>query len=195
MSLKSKVGKSLIGALMGLAATATVVKYNEGFSPPAYKDSAGVWTQCYGETKGVVPGSVKTEQECSEQLRESLQAHGVGLDGLSPDTPLVAGLGALDMAYNVGVSGFSNSKVKRLMKAGDYRAAGAAVLEWRFISKYQQSSPGKGWVQVQPGRWRFDCSTPGNKVCLGLWKRRQWQSNSIGLKYRTVQEAVQALPK
>jgi hypothetical protein len=22
-------------------------------------------------------------------------------------------------------------------------------------------------------RWRFDCSTPGNKVCRGVWTRQQ----------------------
>lgn len=173
---------------MGLAATTTVVKYNEGYSLPAYKDSAGVWTQCYGETKGVVPGSVKTPAECEKQLQESLRAHGVGLDGLRPDTPVVAGLGALDMAYNVGVSGFNNSKVKRLMVVGDYTAASAAVLDWRYITVKKNGVPVK-----------YDCSAfvggKPNKVCYGLWKRRVWQSNAIGLKYKSVEDAVHHLPK
>lgn len=196
MSLKSNITKSLIGVLMGLAATTTVVKYNEGYSPPAYKDSAGVWTQCYGETKGVVPGSVKTAAECEKQLQQSLKAHGVGLDGLRPDTPVVAALGALDMTYNVGVSGFNNSKVKRLMVSGDYASASQAVLDWKYISKISKTKPGKDWVYVPAsGKWRMDCSVPGNKVCYGLWKRRVWQSNAIGLKYNTVDDAVQHLPK
>ena len=196
MSLKSKVGMSLIGALMGLAATTTVVKYNEGYSEKAYKDSAGVWSQCFGETKGVVPGSTKTYEECDKQLRESITAHGVGLDGLRLDTPMVAALGALDMAYNVGVYGFANSKVKRLMAAGDYTGASQAVLDWKYISKVSKKKPGKDWVYIpSTGKWRMDCSLQGNTVCYGLWKRRVWQSNAIGLKYKTVEDAVNDLPK
>lgn len=196
MSLKSKIGMSLIATLMGLAATTTVVKYNEGYSPPAYKDSAGVWTQCYGETKGVVPGSVKTGAECAKQLQTSLTTHGTGLAGLRDDTPLVAALGALDLTYNVGVYGFNNSKVKRLMKAGDYTGAGQAVLDWKYIHKVSKTRPGKDWVYIPSiGKWRMDCSIKGNKICYGLWKRRVWQSNTIGLKYKTVEEAVHSLPK
>lgn len=188
MSLKSKVGMSLVGALMGLAATTTVVKYNEGYSAKAYKDSAGVWTQCFGETKGVVPGSTKTYAECVKQLQESITAHGVGLDGLRLDTPMVAALGALDMTYNVGVYGFQNSKVKRLMASGDYTGASQAVLDWKYITIKRNGVPTK-----------YDCSQfvkgAPNKVCYGLWKRRVWQSDTIGLKYKTVEEAVQHLPK
>ena len=196
MSLKSKVGISLIGALMGLAATTTVVKYNEGYNAKAYKDSAGVWTQCFGETKGVVPGSTKTYEECDKQLRESITAHGVGSDGLSLDTPMVAALGALDMTYNVGVYGFANSKVKRLMAAGDYNGASKAVLDWRYISKVSKNKPGKDWVYIpSTGKWRMDCSIQGNKVCYGLWKRRMWQSKAVGNEFKSLQAAVAALPK
>ena len=196
MSLKGNIGKGLIGILMGLTATTTVVKYNEGYSEVAYKDSAGVWTQCYGETKGVVPNSVKTAAECEKQLQASLRAHGVGLDGLRQDTPVVAALAALDMAYNVGVNAFNGSKVKRLMASGDYSGASQAVLDWKYISKVSKTRPGKDWVYIpKTGKWRMDCSIQGNTVCYGVWKRRVWQSNAIGLKYKTVEEAIQHLPK
>lgn len=59
----------------------------------------------------------------------------------------------VDHAYNVGAEGFCNSTIVRRLNQRDYKGACDAILMWK---KY------KG----------FDCSTPGNKVCYGLWKRR-----------------------
>ena len=111
----------------------------------------------------------------------------------------VALLGALDFTYNVGVAGFNGSAVKRHLKRLDYTAAGEAVLNWRYISKYQQKSPGNGWIYKGSNRWTFDCSQyingQRNKVCWGLWERRQWQAKVIGNRYDSVESAVNALMK
>ena len=84
------------------------------------------------------------------------------------------------MAYNVGVTGFSNSSAKRYLISKQYKQAGQAVLQWKYITLN-----GK----------KYDCSIKGNKVCYGLWKRRLWQSKAIGNEFKSVQEAVAALPK
>ena len=207
MSIKSSIANGIRGrilaSLVGASALGggitTVVSYNEGFSGDAYLDSAGIPTICYGETKGVKLGQKRSLSDCQKQLVESVGEHAKALEGLPTNLPDVVLLGSIDMAYNVGVSGFYHSRVHRLLSVGNYKGAGKAVLEWRYISSARQPK-GSGWVYISgTGKWRYDCSQlvkgQPNKVCWGLWKRRLWQSNAIGYEYKTVQEAVNALTK
>lgn len=199
MSLRTKVIAALTGATMLGGAITGVIKHNEGLSLPAYRDSAGVPTICYGETKGVKMGQRATLSDCQRQLIQSAGEHAKALDGLPMQLSDVALVGSIDFIYNVGVAGFNGSTVKRHLKSLDYAAAGKAVLDWRYISKYQQKSPGTGWVYRGSNRWTFDCSQyingQRNKVCWGLWERRQWQSKAIGNQYNNVNAAVSALTK
>ena len=199
MSLRTRVIAALAGATMLGGAITEVVQHNEGLSLTAYKDSAGIPTICYGETKGVKMGQRATLSDCQKQLIESAGAHARALDGLPMQLSDVALIGSVDFIYNVGVAGFNGSAVKRHLKRLDYAAAGKAVLDWRYISKYQQKSPGTGWVYKGSNRWTFDCSQyingQRNKVCRGLWERRQWQSKAIGNQYKNVNAAVAALTK
>lgn len=196
-AVRSKVVQRVMGGLFAVMAGVVVV--NEGSSEKAYQDSAGVWTICHGETKGVKKGDTATPMECSAQLATSLQEHAGALEGLSSSTPDAVLVGSVDMAYNVGVYGFRGSKVKRLLMQQDYTGAGKAVLEWRYISRYQVKNPGANWVQTGPGKWRYDCSTlvhgKRNTVCWGLWQRRQWQAKAIGNQFSSATEALDALKK
>lgn len=200
MSLRNKIVGALAGAsLLGGGITA-VIQNNEGYSSTAYRDSAGVPTICYGETKGVQMGQRRSLSDCQKQLIQSAGEHAKALVGLSESLPDVVLLGSLDLAYNVGVAGFNSSTPKRELTKGNYKAAGKAVLEWRYISKKQKQSPGVGWEwRSASGKWVFDCSQyikgKPNKVCYGIWKRRLWQSKAIGNEFKSVQEAVASLPK
>ena len=199
MSLRTRVVAALAGATMLGGAITEVVQHNEGLSLTAYKDSAGVPTICYGETKGVKMGQRATLSDCQKQLIESAGEHAKALDGLPVQLSDVALVGSVDFIYNVGVAVFNGSAVKRHLKSLDYAAAGKAVLDWRYISKYQQKSPGTGWVYKGSNRWTFDCSQyingQRNRVCWGLWGRRQWQSKAIGNQFKSVNAAVAALNK
>lgn len=199
MNLRTKVIAALAGATMLGGAITGVVQHNEGLSLTAYKDSAGIPTICYGETKGVKMGQRATLSDCQKQLIESAGAHARALDGLPMQLSDVVLIGSVDFIYNVGVAGFNGSAVKRHLKRLDYAAAGKAVLDWRYISKYQQKSPGTGWVYKGSNRWTFDCSQyingQRNKVCWGLWERRQWEAKAIGNEFKSVQTAVAAMPK
>lgn len=190
---------ALTGATMLGGAITGVIKHNEGLSLPAYRDSAGVPTICYGETKGVKMGQRATLSACQKQLIQSAGEHAKALDGLPMQLSDVALVGSIDFIYNVGVAGFNGSAVKRHLKSLNYAAAAKTVLDWRYISKYQQKSPGTGWVYKGSSRWTFDCSQyingQRNKVCWGLWERRQWQSKAIGNQYKNVNAAVTALTK
>lgn len=199
MSLRTKVIAALTGATMLGGAITGVVQHNEGLRLTAYKDSAGVPTICYGETKGVKMGQIATLSDCQKQLIESAGEHAKALDGLPMQLSDVALVGSIDFIYNVGVAGFNGSTVKRHLKSLNYAAAGKAVLDWRYISKYQQKSPGTGWAYRGSNRWTFDCSQyingQRNRVCWGLWERRQWQSKAIGNQFKNVQSAITELKR
>ena len=60
----------------------------------------------------------------------------------------------LNFAYNIGMSNFCGSALVTRLNAGDYLGACNSILDW----------------------WRaggYDCRTPGNKRCAGLWTDRQ----------------------
>lgn len=65
-----------------------------------------------------------------------------------------------ELAYNIGTPTFCINKktggpgaIPRALRAGDYRGACNAILLYKFAAGY-------------------DCSTPGNKRCSGVWKDR-----------------------
>lgn len=61
---------------------------------------------------------------------------------------------AVDFAGQYGCRTWETSSMLRLTKAGDYRAACGAYLRYRFAAGY-------------------DCSTPGNTRCYGVWTRQK----------------------
>ena len=76
---------------------------------------------------------------------------------------------AVDFAGQYGCSAWANSQMVKRMRAGDYYGACQAYVAYRFIT---DSKGGPGWAQFAPGRWKYDCATPGNKVCRGVWSRQ-----------------------
>lgn len=84
---------------------------------------------------------------------------------------------AADFAGQYGCSAWRGSRMAVRMRAGDYAGACRAYLGYKFMTSARREGP--GWMAYQwdkagkPTRWRFDCSTPGNKVCRGVWTRQQ----------------------
>lgn len=80
----------------------------------------------------------------------------------------------VDFAYQYGTVATCNSGVVRNVNAGNYSKACESYTEYKYLT-----SPNKtpGWTAYKfdaagkPIRWRFDCSTSGNRVCSGVWKR------------------------
>ncbi|WP_222621964.1 glycoside hydrolase family protein [Variovorax sp. PAMC26660] len=67
----------------------------------------------------------------------------------------------VSLAYNIGAFNFCSggraggtSNIVRRLNAGDYSGACDAILDWKYAAG-------------------FDCSTPGNKRCAGVWADRQ----------------------
>jgi len=120
------------GAIAGLGMLAVGFVGNwEGLRLYAYQDVIGVWTACYGETKGIKPGMKFTKQQCDVMFIDSLSEHEAGMrkcltkpDAI-PDKPYVA---LLSLAYNIGSGAFCKSSIARHANAGDLKAACNAIL-------------------------------------------------------------------
>lgn len=105
----------------------SLIKPWEGLHLSAYKDIVGVWTICYGETKGVKPGMRKTRAECEAMLTQRVTA-----DYYTPLTKCVPGFTRAPVsvqasltsgAYNFGVGAACKSTAARHVAAGRYHAA------------------------------------------------------------------------
>lgn len=59
----------------------------------------------------------------------------------------------LSLSYNIGSGAFCGSSLVRALNQERYSDACNHILDWKFV---------RG----------FDCSTPGNRVCHGLWRDR-----------------------
>ena len=80
----------------------------------------------------------------------------------------------IDWTYQYGSTAWVNSSIRQKLLAGDYVGACDALKDYRFLTS---SNKTPGWEPYKfkngvPVRWRFDCSTPGNKVCRGVWTRQ-----------------------
>lgn len=58
----------------------------------------------------------------------------------------------VDFAYQYGVKVLCNSEMVRQANAGNYEASCRGYLRYKWVGDY-------------------DCSTPGNKRCVGVWSR------------------------
>ncbi len=100
----------------------------------AYADIVGVWTICDGDTNGVRPGMVETEEGCTARLERQLVAHAKpllacvpGLGRKDRESQLVA---SVSLAYNIGTGGFCRSTAARRFNAGDWVGGCNAFLMW-----------------------------------------------------------------
>ena len=82
----------------------------------------------------------------------------------------------LSFIYQYGTAAWQKSGMRRELLAGNYVGSCNALLDYRKLTSARQEGP--GWTvsrrdaQGKPVRWEFDCSTPGNKVCRGVWTRQ-----------------------
>lgn len=107
----------------------------EGLRLAAYRDIVGVWTVCYGETKGVRPGDRYTKAECDAMLARELISYRSRLHRYFGPETLASRLHVhrdtayTSLAYNVGVGGAGKSTATRRLNAGDI-AGGCRAIQW-----------------------------------------------------------------
>ena len=117
-----------------LATNALIIPW-EGLVLKSHWDRyAKIWDICYGETKGITAGMVKTKAECVDMLKRR-----VFTDYYLPLTKRIPGFTSFPMsvqaamisgAYNFGVQGMVGSRAAKLAVAGQFRAACEAQTAW-----------------------------------------------------------------
>lgn len=124
---------AIVGALAASVLFVTIPE-DEGVKYKAYKDIAGIWTICMGDTQNVRPGQVASEAECQERLEKQLIAHAEPVVKCTPNLSKTGNdyrlAAAVSLAYNIGPSAYCRSTVDRRFDAGDYTGACDAFLMW-----------------------------------------------------------------
>lgn len=126
--ISSKKGPlvAIVGAIAATSLFASVPK-EEGTEYKAYRDIAGIWTVCQGDTKDVHPGLIETPEGCRQRLEMQLVAHARPVMACTPalsepgrDYQRAA---AVSLAYNIGVGAYCRSTPDRRFDVGDWRGA------------------------------------------------------------------------
>lgn len=139
-----------------------------GFGSTFHEDGSPVRM---GDTTNPARALVKAQAHISREeavFRKSLE--GVSLYQAEYDT-------FFDFVYQYGSGAWATSPMLRELKAGNYVPACNGLLEYRKLTSARREGP--GWevsrrdAKGNPTRWAFDCSTPGNRVCMGVWTRQQ----------------------
>lgn len=128
--MASRLKKSGAVTAAGVLAIALIGGY-EGLRLKSYPDIVGVWTACYGETRGIKPGMAFTKAECDIKLANALVEFETGMRAClkRPDAiPIKPYIAYLSLSYNVGTGAFCKSTVARKANAADYRGACDALL-------------------------------------------------------------------
>lgn len=146
--------------LFSAAALISLVSF-EGYSMRAYPDPAHGWkvpTVGFGSTgKDITKETVLPPVEALGRALEDVQVFESGVKRCITQ-PLTQGQydSYVMFSYNIGASAFCSSTLVKLQNIPQDKPACDQILRWRFAGGY-------------------DCFTPGNKVCYGLWNRRQFE--------------------
>ena len=153
---KQNIIRTSVLALALSAAGFVGITSREGYTSNTIIPTVGdVPTNGFGTTKGVKMGDVTDPVKALQRAYSDVQEY-EGAVKSCVKVPLyqVEYDVYVDLAYNIGSAGFCGSTIVKRLNAEDYAGACEAVLMWRKAGG-------------------FDCSTPGNRRCAGLWTDRQ----------------------
>ncbi len=124
---------AIVGSLAATSLFASVPR-EEGLEYKAYRDIAGIWTVCAGDTKDVHPGLIETPEGCRRRLEMQLVAHARPVLECTPrlsepgrDWQRAA---AVSLAYNIGVGAWCRSTADKRFDVGDWQGGCNAFLSW-----------------------------------------------------------------
>lgn len=146
-------------AIAGLALSAAAfvgILTREGYTDEAIIPVPGdVPTYGFGTTGGVKMGDTITPVKAAQRALTDVSQY-EGAIKRCVYVPLHQAEYDLyvNLSYNIGSAGFCGSTIVKRLNMQDYKGACEAILMWKY------------------GPRKFDCSTPGNRVCAGLWKDR-----------------------
>ncbi|GJE42974.1 lysozyme [Methylobacterium soli] len=128
------VKRSLMGGLVATALGVAAINHvgqEEGLRLKSYKDTVGVSTACYGETKNIKMGMVFTKAQCDEMLLKRIDEFANKVEHcvkapMSDKTEIAF----VSFTYNIGQAGFCSSSTVRLYNAGRKVEACRAMMLW-----------------------------------------------------------------
>lgn len=134
---RKRPSAATIAALCAAAATVCLplTRTSEGLRNRPYLDPAHILTVCYGETQGIDPARIYSNDECAQRLRERLaRDYAPRIADCLPelfDKRRTNVFGALlDAAYNAGPAAVCNSRMARFIRAGQWAAACNGFYGW-----------------------------------------------------------------
>lgn len=128
---RRKVAVGATASAAVIAAAVALIGPWEGRELRAYRDIVGVWTICYGETRGVGPGQTATPAECETMLAKGVSDFAGEIARCLPQgLPVKTHAAFISAAYNIGSGAFCSSSMSRRALAGDLAGACDALLLW-----------------------------------------------------------------
>ena len=123
--------RSAIAALVVSATTLVGIALNEGYQSNTYKDSVGIPTIGFGETKDVHMGQSTTPERALATLLKSAETHGDQIKECIKVPLYQSEYDAyVSFAYNVGVGNFCSSTLVKKLNQQDYDGACKELLKW-----------------------------------------------------------------
>lgn len=96
-----------------------------------YQDSAGVWTNGWGNTHGVVPGRQITQFKADADLMVNIQSAANTVNSLVKIRLTQHQFDALtDFCFNIGGSAFADSTMLKMLNAGNLDGAKDQFARW-----------------------------------------------------------------
>lgn len=83
----------------------------------------------------------------------------------------------VSFAYQYGVPTLCGSSIVREANAGNYAASCKAYKSYKLVRAAPGEKEGPGFLRGRNGVLYYDCSTPGNRRCPGVWTRSQERYN------------------
>lgn len=131
------------------------IRQTESLRLSAYKCPAGVWSIGYGHTLGVRPGMVIDESRAEEHLNNDVEAILGYLNRKFPWLNYNQNSALIDFIYNVGVSKFETSTLKKKIEA---RESDDEVCKqfrrWQYYHQGQELVPSRGLLK----RREWECA-------------------------------------
>lgn len=127
---------ALAAVIGSVAATLSLsfVPQEEGLEYKAYRDIAGIWTICSGDTKDVHAGLIETPEGCQKRTEMQLVAHA---KGMMLCTPNLAQPGrdyqraaTTSLTYNIGIGAYCKSSIDRSFDAGQWVQGCDNFIKW-----------------------------------------------------------------
>lgn len=118
-------------ATLVIALASALASQHEGVRYVAYRDVGGVWTICYGHTRGVKQGDTATPAQCRSWLARDMPAAYAAVDRcITASLTLGQAAAFTDAAFNLGPQVVCGSTLQKLANSGHVVEACHQLPRW-----------------------------------------------------------------